>query len=214
MGTARAVHWCFPHTEQRNRRTTSVSFASHPQILASKWGVVCRSCRHAPHLRWSSYWPNSSANFSTRNSFPIGKDCAALSEQASIQYSHRATTVWRRGLVRAFDDAESVGSTQLLSMQDFSGHPKAYAAFRPPNFGAILAINRAKLAGFEGCGVSSGLLYFSRRRDVHPARAHPTAPARLRMILRSSRSRRSPPFHHDYELPLLDDNGPHFSLIL
>jgi hypothetical protein len=54
-GTARAVHFFCPHTEQRSRRATSVSFASHPHKLASRCGVVRRSCKHDSHLRYSTY---------------------------------------------------------------------------------------------------------------------------------------------------------------
>jgi hypothetical protein len=41
-GTARAVHFFFPQIEQRIRRTTSSSRASHPVTAASVFGYAWR----------------------------------------------------------------------------------------------------------------------------------------------------------------------------
>ena len=66
-GTARTVHFFFPHFEHRKRFATSSSRVSHPHNRPKVCEVVTRSYPHAEHVRISVYCPNSSLNFSTWN---------------------------------------------------------------------------------------------------------------------------------------------------
>ncbi|HTV95436.1 MAG TPA: GNAT family N-acetyltransferase [Steroidobacteraceae bacterium] len=58
----------FPHFEHLMRFATSSSRASQPHSLPKVCGSALRSCPHAAHLSSKVYWPNSSLNFSIRNS--------------------------------------------------------------------------------------------------------------------------------------------------
>jgi hypothetical protein len=98
------------------------------------------------------------------------------------------------------------GPAKLLSMQDSSGHPKPYAAFKPRDFGAIFANNPATVAGFEAATLALGCCTFlalGMSLGAH-IRLPPCARGRSGALSAAAR-RRSPPHDRDLELPLLDD---------
>jgi hypothetical protein len=64
-GTACAVHFFFPHIEQRMRFATSSSFAFQPHSRPRVCGSAMRSWPHAEHFKTKVYCPNSSLNLST-----------------------------------------------------------------------------------------------------------------------------------------------------